>query len=310
MATLKRRLYRKNSSGTYDIVYLETDASIITGTLPISHGGTGITSNPSMLANLGSTSAASVFATSPRPGVTGTLPVSHGGTGATTAANARTSLGITPANIGAAASSHNHSASNITSGTLPVTRGGTGVTSNPSMLVNLGSASAASVFATSPRPGVTGTLPVTKGGTGVTSLDALKDALGISSTITIETIHFTLTDSNKTFSLWEYKDYTWFQLIQYNIDWNNNLYTTIAGPLIPLKDIIETLNGKITTIYGTVSEPLTGQIVTANGGSPVTELTSMDASLKFNYNNKQINNVQIENYMNYTRLEYSIMLVK
>ena len=43
MATLKRRLYRKNSSGTYDIVHLETDASIITGTLPISHGGTGRT---------------------------------------------------------------------------------------------------------------------------------------------------------------------------------------------------------------------------------------------------------------------------
>lgn len=35
---------------------------------------------------------------------------------------------VTPANIGAAASSHNHSASNITSGTLSVDRGGTGVT--------------------------------------------------------------------------------------------------------------------------------------------------------------------------------------
>ena len=47
------------------------------------------------------------------------------------------------------------------------------------MLVNLGSTSAASTFAASPRPGVTGTLPVTRGGTGVTSLDALKTALGI-----------------------------------------------------------------------------------------------------------------------------------
>lgn len=35
----------------------------------------------------------------------------------------------TPADIGAAAASHNHSAANITSGTLAVTRGGTGVTS-------------------------------------------------------------------------------------------------------------------------------------------------------------------------------------
>lgn len=82
---------------------------------------------------------------------------------------------------GKAASSHNHSASNITSGTLPTSRGGTGITANPSMLINLGSTTAASVFATSPRPGVTGTLPVARGGTGVTSLEALKSSLGISS---------------------------------------------------------------------------------------------------------------------------------
>lgn len=51
--------------------------------LPVSHGGTGLTANPSMLVNLGSVSASKVLASSPRPGVTGTLPVSHGGTGAT-----------------------------------------------------------------------------------------------------------------------------------------------------------------------------------------------------------------------------------
>lgn len=70
-------------------------------------------------------------------------------------------------------SSHTHSTADITSGTLSVGRGGTGVTSNPSMLTNLGSTSAASVFQTSPRPGVTGTLPVSNGGTGVTSAAAL-----------------------------------------------------------------------------------------------------------------------------------------
>ena len=63
-------------------------------------------------------------------------------------------------------SSHNHTTSDITSGTLSVARGGTGITSNPSMLVNLGSTSAASVFTASPRPGVTGVLPMANGGTG------------------------------------------------------------------------------------------------------------------------------------------------
>ena len=74
--------------------------------------------------------------------------------------------------------SHNQSASTITSGTLAVARGGTGVTSNPSMLVNLGSTSAASVFAASPRPGVTGTLPIANGGTGATTAAAALTALG------------------------------------------------------------------------------------------------------------------------------------
>lgn len=71
--------------------------------------------------------------------------------------------------IGAAASSHDHSAANITSGTLPISRGGTGMTANPAMLVNLASASTANVFGSAPRPGVTGTLPVSHGGTGATA---------------------------------------------------------------------------------------------------------------------------------------------
>ena len=74
------------------------------------------------------------------------VPVSNGGTGATSAANARTNLGITPANIGAAAASHNHSAANITSGTMSISRlptitvakGGTGATTAAQARVNLG----------------------------------------------------------------------------------------------------------------------------------------------------------------------------
>lgn len=62
--------------------------------VPVADGGTGMTSNPSMLTNLSSTSAASVFQASPRPGVTGTLPVANGGTGATTVDAARSNLGL------------------------------------------------------------------------------------------------------------------------------------------------------------------------------------------------------------------------
>ena len=51
-------------------------------------------------------------------GVSGTLPVTKGGTGATTAAAARTNLGITPANIGAAAADHTHSYLPLGGGTL------------------------------------------------------------------------------------------------------------------------------------------------------------------------------------------------
>lgn len=65
----------------------------VTGTLPIANGGTGLTASPSLLVNLASTSAANVLQASPRPGVTGALPVANGGTGATTAAAARTNIG-------------------------------------------------------------------------------------------------------------------------------------------------------------------------------------------------------------------------
>lgn len=67
----------------------------VTGTLPLGHGGTGLalTKNPSMLTDLGSTTATNVFAADPRPGITGTLTIGHGGTGKTNAAEAWTALG-------------------------------------------------------------------------------------------------------------------------------------------------------------------------------------------------------------------------
>lgn len=86
-----------NGAGTFrklvsaDIPSLDA-GKIASGILPVARGGTGVTSNPSMLVNLGSASAASVFATSPRPGITGTLSIEHGGTGRTTRAAASRSI--------------------------------------------------------------------------------------------------------------------------------------------------------------------------------------------------------------------------
>ena len=65
--------------------------------------------------------------------------------------------------ISAAASSHNHSASNITSGTLPITRGGTGRTATAN----------GAMYATSAGGAINmGTLPVKQGGTGATTKTA------------------------------------------------------------------------------------------------------------------------------------------
>jgi hypothetical protein len=85
-------------------------------------------------------------------------------------------VSATPASIGAAAASHTHSASDVTSGTLAVARGGTGLSASPSLLTNLASTTAANVLQASPRPGVTGVLPVANGGTGAsTAAEAAKN---------------------------------------------------------------------------------------------------------------------------------------
>ena len=233
----------------------------VSGTLGLGNGGTGVALNaaPSMLVNLGSTTAASIFASAPKPGVTGTLKIANGGTGAATAADARTNLGAAAANhthnnylpltggtltgtvklipaTGEGGQIELHAASNATEqagtiidnygsklrvfgiasadgttkkgigtvfeinpydhtfgygytflgnfGTLTVANGGTGLTSAPSMLVNLGSTTAASIFASAPRPGVTGTLKVGNGGTGATTAADARTNLGISAIAT------------------------------------------------------------------------------------------------------------------------------
>ena len=66
------------------------------------------------------------------------LGVASGGTGASDAAGARANLGITPGNIGAAPTSHTHSAGNITSGVISIERGGTGASDAAAARANLG----------------------------------------------------------------------------------------------------------------------------------------------------------------------------
>lgn len=96
----------------------------VTGTLAVGNGGTGLTASPSMLTNLGSTTAANVLQASPRPGVTGTLPIGNGGTGLTANPSMLTNLGSTAAANVLAASPR----PGVT-GTLAVGNGGTGQTS-------------------------------------------------------------------------------------------------------------------------------------------------------------------------------------
>lgn len=86
MATLKQRLHRKNASGTYDTVYFETSADLITGTVPVNHGGTG------------------------RATLTSGYFLRGNGTGALT----MTAPSSVRSAIGAAATSHTHTISQVT----------------------------------------------------------------------------------------------------------------------------------------------------------------------------------------------------
>ena len=140
--------------------------NITSGVLPIARGGTGLSSSPSMLTNLASTSAANVMTASPRPGVTGVLSLANGGTGTGLSQNPSVLVNL---GSGSADTAFKAAPRPGVTGTLGIGNGGTGMTSNPSLLVNLGSGSAASVFAASPRPGITGKLAVGHGGTGLTS---------------------------------------------------------------------------------------------------------------------------------------------
>lgn len=64
----------------------------------------------------------------------------------------------------------------------PADIAGDGDQVDPSVLVDLGSGDADTIYKASPRPGVHGTLPASKGGTGQTSLQAARNAMGLGNT--------------------------------------------------------------------------------------------------------------------------------
>ena len=110
-------------------------SSRVTGTLPLSKGGTGATTAAAARTKLGlGTLATKSAAGLDGSDVTGTLPLSKGGTGATTAAAARTKLGLGTL---ATKSAARLDGSDVT-GTLPVNKGGTGATTIAGILSALG----------------------------------------------------------------------------------------------------------------------------------------------------------------------------
>lgn len=123
--------------------------------------------------------------------VTGTLPISRGGTGKTTAADAWTALGggaIGKKASLAASDIPNLSTDKLTSGTLGVARGGTGKATHTSNAVLTGNGTSAvnnvatvsgALYATSANGAPSfGTLPIAQGGTGKTTAADAWTALG------------------------------------------------------------------------------------------------------------------------------------
>lgn len=119
---------------------------------------------------------------------------------------------LTAADVGAAPSSHTHTASDVTSGTLGVVRGGTGkathtsnavLTGNGTNAVNNVATASGALFATSANGAAKfGTLPIAQGGTGATTAAAaLKNLGGVSMKLLWENASFGSDFAQQTIAL-------------------------------------------------------------------------------------------------------------
>ena len=103
----------------------------VSGILPIAHGGTGLSANPSLLVDLTSAAAATVMQASPRPGVTGILPVANGGTG-----NTQGQAALLASNVLTNQNLNDYNAS--AAGKMFYAAGGNSVTNKPSGIDSFG----------------------------------------------------------------------------------------------------------------------------------------------------------------------------
>lgn len=135
MTIYKGRLINQ---ATQDIMYPQTSYDMIDGTpesLPANGGNADTATKLATARTINGTSFnGSANITTANWGTARTLTIGSSAKSVNGSANVSWSL----SEIGAAATSHNHSASNITSGTLPIARGGTGATTAAGVLTNLG----------------------------------------------------------------------------------------------------------------------------------------------------------------------------
>ena len=142
MATLKQRLHRKNSSGTYDTIHYETSSDVVmrpSGRTVEQDLGAylpEVRNNDNVPQSL---KASKLIVGLTKGFLRGkALSVE----GHTHDDRYYTESEVNSLLSGKAPSSHNHSASQITSGTLPIARGGTGATSASAARSALGAAAA------------------------------------------------------------------------------------------------------------------------------------------------------------------------